>query len=53
MVYVVGEVGRPSGFMMDGGHLTVLQAIALGRRHDASRQAEWDADPSQRPDGDH
>jgi polysaccharide biosynthesis/export protein len=29
VVYVVGEVGRPSGFMMDGGHLTVLQAIAL------------------------
>lgn len=29
VVYVVGEVGRPSGFMMNGGHLTVLQAIAL------------------------
>jgi polysaccharide biosynthesis/export protein len=29
VVYVVGEVGRPSGFMMDSGHLTVLQAIAL------------------------
>jgi polysaccharide export outer membrane protein len=29
VVYVVGEVGRPSGFLMDGGHLTVLQAIAL------------------------
>jgi polysaccharide biosynthesis/export protein len=29
VIYVVGEVGRPSGFMMDGGHLTVLQAIAL------------------------
>jgi polysaccharide biosynthesis/export protein len=29
VVYVVGEVGKPSGFLMDGGHLTVLQAIAL------------------------
>ena len=30
IVYVVGEVGRPSGFLMDNdGHLTVLQAIAL------------------------
>jgi polysaccharide export outer membrane protein len=29
VVYVVGDVGRPSGFLMDGGHLSVLQAIAL------------------------
>jgi polysaccharide export outer membrane protein len=30
VVYVVGDVGRPSGFLMDNsGHLTVLQAIAL------------------------
>lgn len=29
VVYVVGEVARPSGFMMEGGSLTVLQAIAL------------------------
>ena len=29
VVYVVGEVGRPSGFLMDNGQLTVLQAIAL------------------------
>jgi len=29
VVYVVGEVGRPSGFLMDSGQLTVLQAIAL------------------------
>jgi polysaccharide export outer membrane protein len=29
VVYVVGEVGRPSGFAMDSGHLTVLQVIAL------------------------
>ena len=29
VVYVVGDVGKPSGFLMDSGHLTVLQAIAL------------------------
>jgi polysaccharide biosynthesis/export protein len=29
VVYVVGDVGRPSGFLMNGDHLTVLQAIAL------------------------
>jgi polysaccharide biosynthesis/export protein len=29
LVYVVGDVGRPSGFLMDRGRLTVLQALAL------------------------
>jgi polysaccharide biosynthesis/export protein len=29
LVYVVGDVGRPSGFLMNSGRLTVLQAIAL------------------------
>jgi len=29
VVYVVGDVGRPSGFLMDKEHLTVLQAVAL------------------------
>ncbi|HET7209964.1 MAG TPA: polysaccharide biosynthesis/export family protein [Terriglobales bacterium] len=29
VVYVVGDVARPSGLVMDGDHLTVLQAIAL------------------------
>ena len=29
VVYVVGDVVRPSGFLMEGGHLSVLQAIAL------------------------
>jgi polysaccharide export outer membrane protein len=29
IVYVVGDVGRPSGFLMDSGNMTVLQAIAL------------------------
>lgn len=29
VVYVVGEVGKPSGMLMESGKLTVLQAIAL------------------------
>lgn len=29
IVYVVGDVARPSGFLMDQGSLTVLQAVAL------------------------
>ena len=29
IIYVVGEVNRPSGFLMDRGHISVLQAIAL------------------------
>jgi polysaccharide export outer membrane protein len=29
MIYVVGDVGRPSGLIVDSGSVTVLQAIAL------------------------
>jgi polysaccharide export outer membrane protein len=29
IVYVVGDVGRPSGLLVDSGNITVLQAIAL------------------------
>jgi polysaccharide biosynthesis/export protein len=29
IVYVVGDVGRPSGFVMDSDSITVLQAIAM------------------------
>ena len=29
IVYVVGDVARPAGFLMDRGSLTVLQAVAL------------------------
>jgi len=29
IVYVVGDVGHPSGFLTDSGHMTVLQAIAM------------------------
>jgi len=29
IVYVVGDVGRPSGLLMDAGGLTVLKAVAL------------------------
>lgn len=29
IIYVVGDVGHPSGFLVDNGKLTVLQALAL------------------------
>jgi polysaccharide export outer membrane protein len=29
IIYVVGDVGRPAGFLVDNGTLTVLQALAL------------------------
>lgn len=29
IIYVVGDVGHPSGFLVDNGSLTVLQALAL------------------------
>jgi polysaccharide biosynthesis/export protein len=29
VVYVVGDVGHPAGLLIDNGHLTVLQALAL------------------------
>jgi polysaccharide biosynthesis/export protein len=29
IIYVVGDVGRPSGLLIDNGKLTVLQALAL------------------------
>jgi polysaccharide export outer membrane protein len=29
VVYVVGDVLRPSGFLMESGHVSVLQAVAL------------------------
>jgi polysaccharide biosynthesis/export protein len=37
IVYVVGEVGRPTGLLIDNGSLTVLQALALagGTTHTA------------------
>ncbi len=37
IIYVVGDVGRPSGLLVDNGHLTVLQALALagGTNHTA------------------
>ena len=38
VVYVVGEVAKPSGFLMENGSLTVLKAIALagGTTHTAA-----------------
>ena len=37
IIYVVGDVGRPAGLLVDNGQLTVLQAIALagGTNHTA------------------
>ncbi len=37
IIYVVGDVGRPSGLLIDNGSLTVLQALALagGTNHTA------------------
>jgi polysaccharide biosynthesis/export protein len=37
IIYVVGDVGRPSGLLVDNGALTVLQALALagGTNHTA------------------
>jgi polysaccharide export outer membrane protein len=37
IIYVVGDVGRPSGLLVDNGELTVLQALALagGTNHTA------------------
>ncbi|MGC2477344.1 MAG: polysaccharide biosynthesis/export family protein [Candidatus Sulfotelmatobacter sp.] len=37
VIYVVGDVGHPSGLLVDNGHLTVLQALALagGTNHTA------------------
>jgi polysaccharide export outer membrane protein len=37
IIYVVGDVGRPTGLLVDNGSLTVLQAIALagGTNHTA------------------
>lgn len=37
IIYVVGDVGRPAGLLVDNGSLTVLQAVALagGTNHTA------------------
>ncbi len=41
IIYVVGDVGRPSGLLVDNGTLTVLQALALagGTNHTAKMNA--------------
>jgi polysaccharide biosynthesis/export protein len=41
IIYVVGDVGRPSGLLVDNGTLTVLQALALagGPNHTAKMSA--------------
>jgi polysaccharide biosynthesis/export protein len=40
IAYVVGDVARPSGFLMDRGELTVMQAVALAGG--ANRTAKLD-----------
>jgi polysaccharide biosynthesis/export protein len=41
IIYVVGDVGHPTGLLIDNGHLTVLQALALagGTNHTAKMGA--------------
>jgi polysaccharide biosynthesis/export protein len=41
IIYVVGDVGRPTGLLVDNGNLTVLQALALagGTNHTAKMSA--------------
>ncbi|MGA7894238.1 MAG: polysaccharide biosynthesis/export family protein, partial [Candidatus Sulfotelmatobacter sp.] len=41
IIYVVGDVGRPAGLLIDNGSLTVLQALALagGTNHTAKMNA--------------
>lgn len=41
IIYVVGDVGRPAGLLVDNGSLTVLQALALagGTNHTAKMSA--------------
>lgn len=41
IIYVVGDVGRPAGLLVDNGSLTVLQALALagGTNHTAKMGA--------------
>lgn len=41
IIYVVGDVGRPTGLLVDNGSLTVLQALALagGTNHTAKMGA--------------
>ena len=40
IVYVVGDVARPSGFLIDSDNLTVLKAIALAGGTTRTRQDE-------------
>lgn len=41
IIYVVGDVGRPAGLLVDNGSMTVLQALALagGTNHTAKMNA--------------
>lgn len=41
IIYVVGDVGRPSSLLVDSGTLTVLQGPCSGRWPEPYRQDEW------------
>lgn len=52
VIYVVGEVSRPSGFLMDNNnHLTVLQAIALAGGTDSNAKLNGARILRKGPDG--
>jgi polysaccharide export outer membrane protein len=53
IVYVVGDVGRPSGLLIDNGNLTVLQAVALvgGPNHTAKLDGTRIIRKSEGPNG--
>ena len=52
VIYVVGEVNRPSGFLMDNNnHLTVLQAIALAGGTDSNAKLNGARILRKGPDG--
>jgi polysaccharide export outer membrane protein len=51
IVYIVGEVARPSGFLMSQGSLTVLQAVALAGGTTASAKLDGARILRKTPDG--
>ena len=48
IIYVVGDVGRPAGLLIDNGSLTVLQALALAGGAESHCKAGRSAHHSQR-----
>ena len=52
IIYVVGDVGRPSGLLVDNGSLTVLQALALAGGTNRTAKMGGARIIRKRPDGD-